>query len=389
MSGKTHIGLLFNFSYTFYRDALCGVRQFVETHTDWIFLPVFVRRAKLCWHGSVTPDGLLATVDNPEFAKAVEGWRQPIVNIGNVLHGLPYPRVCPDHRAIGSLAAQHLLERGLKNLAFVGHPNHLSSEEREAGFVDAAREAGCEVVCYHTRRDRPFDPSARQWYLDDNIHPWLLTLPRPVGIFVPGDIFGAALTHICRELELRVPEDIAVVGADNDDVHGRLASPSLSSVISNAERVGYEAALLLERLLAGEKPPKEPIRVAPGGIHTRRSSEVLAIDDPDVLAAARFIRENAHRPIAVADVLHAVPVSRRALERRFQQALGRGMAQEICRVRLERCKHLLEETDLDISAVAKHSGFASPRHLAATFQREVGEPPSHYRRRTRLRGKDS
>lgn len=386
MSRTLHIGLLLHYSYAFYRNVLSGVRQFAETRPEWTFMPVFVKKSRLRWDGKMSPDGLIAAIDNAESARAVGTWGRPIVTIGGALRNLPYPRVAADNVAVGRLAVQHFLERGLKNLAFVGHRNHLTSEEREAAFCEAVKEAGCAPVhCYLTLPHRPYVPQAMQWYLDGDIDPWLLALPKPVGLFVPADIYGAALTQICGEIALRVPEDIAIVGVDNDDVYGRLARPPLSSVLSDARRIGSEAAALLDRLLAGHKPPKDPIRVAPLGVQARRSSEVLAIEDEDVVTAARFIREHAHLPITVADVLRAVSVSRRSLERRFLQALDRGLSEEICRVRLERSKRLLAETDLRMAAVAGHSGFSSTRHLAATFQRELGEPPSQYRRKTRVR----
>ncbi|NOX54049.1 MAG: helix-turn-helix domain-containing protein [Planctomycetes bacterium] len=180
-----------------------------------------------------------------------------------------------------------------------------------------------------------------------------------------------------------MPEDIALVGVDNDDLYCHLARPPLSSVTVNAERVGYESARLLDRLLAGRRCPKTAILVPPVRVHVRRSSELLAIEDADVAKAARFIRENAVRPISVTDVLRQVPLSRRSLERRFKKILGRGVAEEICRVRLERCKHLLVETDLKIATVAHYSGFSSARHLADVFSRELGMSPSEFRKRSR------
>ncbi|MBI2478638.1 MAG: XylR family transcriptional regulator [Planctomycetia bacterium] len=390
MFRTTRVGLLLHYTYSFYRDVLGGVRQFVETRPTWTFLPVFLERQHLRWRGKLPPDGLLASLDTPAFARAVEGWSRPIVNVGAVLHDLPYPRVAVDNRAVGRLAAQHFLERGLKNFAFLGHPRHLASEEREAAFCAAILETDCEPArSYHTRRDRPYDPSGRQWYVDWHVHRWLLELRKPVGIFVAGDIFGVALTEICRELNLRVPEDVALLGVNNDHLYCHLSRPPLSSVSVNAGRIGYEAGALLDRLLAGQEPPQEPVLVSPGRVHVRRSSEVLAIDDEDVVAAARFIREHAYLPITVTDVLDVVAVSRRSLEQRFRRALGRGLAQEIRRVRVERCKQLLAETDFKMPAVAQHSGFSSEFHLATVFRREVGMTPTDFRKQTRLGGESS
>ncbi len=384
MSHIIRVGLLFNYTYSFYRNVLRGVRQFAGTRPRWVFMPVLARGRRLVWRGRHAPDGVLASINTPELAKAAAHWRGPLVNVSAVIEGLPFPRVAVDNAAIGRLAAEHLLEHGLKHLAFVGHPRYLFSQERERAFRMTADEAGLQVACFYTRSDRHFEPYAQQWYLDRRIDRWLQSLPKPVGIFVAGDLLGAELTAICRELELRVPEDVSLIGVDNDDLYCELALTPLSSVIVNAKRVGYEAGALLDRLMAGTGAPSEPITVPPLGIHARRSSEAMAIDDIDVVTAVRFIRENAHRPIGVDDILRIVDVSRRALEKRFKRALGHSLGKEINRVRIQRAQRLLAETDLPMPEIAANSGFSSARHLAAVFRRELDGSPTEYRKQSRL-----
>lgn len=191
------------------------------------------------------------------------------------------------------------------------------------------------------------------------------------------------LTEACRQVGLRIPEDAALLGAEDDDLYCELARPALSSVRVPAEQIGREAAALLDRLLDGARPPRQPILLPPQGVVARRSSEVLAIDDPDVVAAARFIRGHGHLPLFVADVLREVPVERRSLERRFRKALGRGIWEEIRRVHVERAKRLLAETDQSIKAIAKQSGFTDFRHMAVVFRKELGLSPTAYRSRVR------
>jgi len=176
-----------------------------------------------------------------------------------------------------------------------------------------------------------------------------------------------------------VPEDVAVVGVDNDDLLCELARPSLSSVIVPAERVGYEAAALLDRLLAGNKPPRDPLLIPPPGVVSRKSSDVLAIDDPVVAQAVRFLRDSAHLPLRVSDVLRAVPVSRRALERRFQAVLGRGLAKEIRRLHVNQAKQLLANSELPMQTIAERCGFSSQYHFSRTFRKAVGTTPTAYR----------
>lgn len=377
------IGLLFHYAFSFSRDVLRGLRRFAEARPDWVFVPVLPGRRGVQCHGKIVPDALLATVDNPTFIQALRTWKRPIVNVSSVLKDLPYPRVGLDGLAVGRLAAEHLLTRGVRHFAFVGRPQHQFSEECEQAYGATLREAGYEVVCYHTRKNRQVTPSGPLWCLDRRIHTWLLALAKPLGVFVTGDLLGAELAAVCQQHGVRVPEDVALVGVSNDDLFCDLARPPLSSVIVNAERVGYEAGALLDRVLAGKKPSAQLVLVPPSGVQVRRSSEVLAIDDQDVATAARFIYERAHLPITVADVLGATLVGRRSLERRFQRMLGHGVAEEIRRTRLAHCKRLLAGTDFDMPAVARHSGFSSARHLATAFRREFGMTPSEFRKRTR------
>jgi LacI family transcriptional regulator len=196
-------------------------------------------------------------------------------------------------------------------------------------------------------------------------------------------VWGLQVVEACRLAGLRVPDEVAVVGVDNDDLFCGLARPSLSSIIVPAERIGFEAAAVLERLLAGAKAPRNPRLIPPAGVVTRQSSDVLAGGDPDVTAAVRFIRDHGHRPISVEDVLRAVPVSRRSLERRFRALLGRGLGEEIRRAHLQRAKDLLAATALSVTEVAGQAGFAGVHYLSRVFRQETGLTPTAYRRQVR------
>jgi len=278
------------------------------------------------------------------------------------------------------MAAEHFLERGLRHFGFVGHLEQLVSNEREAAFRSAIEAAGFTLAAYHDRKSRAFDPVGRRWPLDRGVQRWLRDLPKPVGILAQTDLFGVQLAEACRQARLRVPEDVAILGVDNDDLYCELSRPALSSIVLPTQRIGYEAAALLERLLAGHKPPAEPLLLRPLGVATRRSTETLAIDDADVVAAVRLIRENAHLPLRAADVLKQTPVGRRTLQRRFRRWLGRGLSAEIRRVHVERAKRLLSETELPIKIVAEQSGFTDFRHMAVVFRQELGLSPTAFRR---------
>jgi LacI family transcriptional regulator len=325
--------------------------------------------------------GVIAHLFNEELAAALAGHGRPVVNVCGVLaDGGPVPRVGTDDFAAGQLAGAHLLDRGLRQFGFVGHPSHAYSVHREAGFRHAVEAAGLRLRCFHERGSHGFDPMGRLWALDEAVRRWVRALPLPVGVFAPNDLWGVQLSEVCRQTRLHVPEDVAIVGVDNDDLLCGLARPSLSSVAVPAERVGYEAARLLDRLLGGRAPPRQPLLLPPRGVVTRQSSDVVAVEDAEVAAAVRFIRDQAHRPLSVPDVLREVVVSRRSLERRFRGTLGRGLLGEIRRAHVERARSLLADTELPAGVVAERSGFSGPKQLSVVFRQMTGQTPTAYRR---------
>jgi len=379
MSRKIRIGLAINHNYTFYRGALRGVARYAESKPHWLFSSIVLEEQTTHAVGWRRPEGLIASVHTPELARRLSAWRRPVVNIAAVLPSLKLPSVRVDNTPVGQMAADHFLERGLRHFAYLGPPDHQYSIERLAAFRQALQAAGRSVTCHHTPAHVPLDPLGRQWNLDQGVQDWLRKLPKPVGVFVPGDDIGVEVSEVCRQAGLRIPEDVALLGVDNDDLNCELARPRLSSVILPAERVGYEAAALLDRLLAGERPPAAPIFVPPLGIATRRSTEALAIEDPHVVSAVRYIREHAHLPLRVSDVLREVPVGRRTLELRFRKALGWGLGEEIRRTHIERAKRLLARTNLPLKAVALQAGFSDFRHMAVVFRAELGQTPHGFR----------
>jgi LacI family transcriptional regulator len=383
MERLVRIGLLVNHCHAFYRGILQGIRVHADLHPEWTFMPLREEMGKLKWYGSEPPKGILASVHTPQLAKAVRNWRGPLVNVSSVLHGLPWPRVVPDNQQISRMAAEHLLARGLRNFGFVGHPEHLYSLEREAAFCATLKLACADVSCFHARRDHPYEPHAEIRSLDRRIEAWLSDLPKPAGIMVPTDFWGVELTEACRQLNVHIPDDVAIIGVSNDDLYTEFSRPPLSSIALPTKKIGYEAAALLHRLMKGKRPPARPVLIPPTHVHVRRSTDVLAIDDPIVIAAARLIRERAHLPLSIDDLLREIHLSRRPLERRFRKCLGRGVVEEIRRAHLERSQRLLAETDLTMEAVARQSGFDSARHMAAVYRREVGIAPSEYRGRSR------
>lgn len=378
------IGLAVPRSCTFDRDIVRGIARYAVAKPQWLFASIIPERQPWRTLGSRRPAGLIASVSTEATAQALAAWRCPIVNVAATIPKVRFPTVRVDNAVIGALAADHFLERGLRHFAFVGPTIRVFSVERHAAFARALARLGHSASAYFSPADQPFDPFGQRWDLDPGVRPWLLGLPKPLGLLVPNDLWGVQLTEACHELGLRVPEDVAILGVDDDDLDCELSRPRLSSIILPSERIGYEAAALLDRLLNGKRRPTQPLLLPPLGVATRRSTEVLAIEDREVVKAVRFIREHPHLPLRIAEVAREVSLGRRTLERRCQAALGWSLGEEIRRVHLERARHLLASSDLPMKTVAKEAGFSGFRHLGEAFRQQLGMAPSTYRRQTRI-----
>lgn len=210
---------------------------------------------------------------------------------------------------------------------------------------------------------------------------WLRRLPKPVAIFTNEDTPARYLADLCRQLGLEIPDDVALLGVGNDELECRLTMPLLSSIAVPSQHIGYEAAALLDRLMAGQPAPDEPILLPPLRVITRHSTDIMALEDEVVQAALQYIRRHASEPIRVAEVADAVTVGRRDLERRFRRLLDRSVLEEIHRVRIGQAAVLLADTHLPISTVARRAGFTSSRQLDGLFARHKGMTPTAFRRR--------
>ncbi|MFP4054538.1 MAG: substrate-binding domain-containing protein [Phycisphaerae bacterium] len=381
---KTPVVALLVDSRTRYgRTILQGIARYIRTHSPWnCFVgsePVegFPRGLRQ-WSG----DGIIATLHHAEAADQLRSFRVPVVNVANRRDIPGIPTVACDDVAIGRLGAEHFLERGFRNLAFFGLPEDHYSIQRRQGFLDrCAQEQGVEATAFR------HPPLVREdwaaWRRDAAA--WVRTLPTPIGVMACDDNQGRTLLAVCHSLGLRVPEDVAILGVDNDDVYCELCMPPLSSIEPAGEVRGYESAALLAKLMDGESPPQEPIRVPPRSVVVRQSSDVLELDDAEVAAALRYIRRNSHRPISVSDLLEEVPISRKSLELRFARAIGRLPGEEIRRAHLERAKTLLTETDYPLEDVARGAGLRSAKTLCDIFRRYLDKTPSEYRREHYMR----
>jgi LacI family transcriptional regulator len=284
-----------------------------------------------------------------------------------------------DDAAMSRLAAEHLLDRGFKHFGFVGNDRFHWSRWREEAFVEATTRAGGSCAVF-----RP-QPSSRRQPMnlmeeEKLLVAWIQKLPKPVGVMACYDVRGQQLLDVCHRIGVAVPDEMAVVSVDNDEMLCSLSDPPLSSVIPDAHRTGYEAARMLDRLMGGKSPGKHSLKIAPIGIATRQSSDVLAVADHNISQAMHFIREHACEGIKVDHVLKAVPLSRRVLEHRFKKLLGYSPHDEILRMQFQRVTELLNQTALPLASIAEHAGFRHAEYLSVAFKKKFGVTPSEYRR---------
>jgi len=291
-----------------------------------------------------------------------------------------FSEVASDSVQAAAMAAGHLLERGFRHYAFVGTAGRVWSDRRQASFCQTVAAAGFAVHVFPA----PASCRERVWEREQPIlAQWLEQLPKPLGLMACNDDRGREVLEACRAAGIRVPEELAVIGVDNDELLCDLADPPLSSVALNAEGVGYRAAGLLDQLMRGRVRKPQRLVAEPLHVVTRRSTEIVAIDDPEVVAALRFLHDHAAEPIRVEDVLRQIAISRRNLELRFQTAVGRTLHAELQRVRLERAQRMLIETDLPVPEVARTAGYSTACYFIQVFRRAHGTTPAKYRRQLR------
>ena len=371
--------MLIETSNAYARGLLRGIVAYVRERPSWsLYLSEHNRGDRPpSWLPNWKGQGIIARIENPSIAEALKTVSMPIVDVSaaRLIPALPWFET--DDRGIAQLAAEHLLARGFTNLAYVGDSRFNWSTWRCDHFQKCVQQAGRACHIYQPSRSFSWDDDKQV----DDLAVWIRGLPKPIGVMACYDFRGQQVLDACRRLDVAVPDEVAVVGVDNDDLLCELSDPPLSSVAPNAYRTGYEAAALLDRMMArrGKKFKGEAHLIPPLGVITRQSTDVLAIQDLRVARAIHYIRKHACDGIRVHDVIRAAPQSRRLLEERFKKLVGRTLHQEILHVQLNRVKRLLLETDLPLAQIAERAGFKHVEYLSVAFKREVGMPPSGFR----------
>lgn len=380
MPDRRSVALIIETSNAYARGLLDGIIAYQREHELWsIYVAEQERGAQPPdWLKSWRGDGIIARIETAPIASAVRRTKLPAVDVSAARLVPEIPWVETNDTMIAQLAARHLVDRGFKTLAYCGEPQFNWSKWREESFIAFAQEAGCQHFVFAGKSQHDKDYS---WNRErTRLKAWVESLPKPLGVMACYDFKGQQLLDVCRELGVAVPEQVAVIGVDNDARLCRLCTPPLSSVIPDTHRTGYEAAQLLDSLMRGKPVPTEATLIPPIGIAERQSTDAYALDDPDIVTAMRFIREHACDGITVADVLRVVPLSRRKLEQRFLKLVRRTPYAEISRIRMERAGRLLRETSLPLAEIARRAGFTDPLYLSRAFKKHVGVSPRAYRK---------
>ncbi len=386
MTPRPRIAVLVESSRGYGRGLLQGITAYVREQGPWTVdiherrlydaAPQWLRR----WRG----DGIIARIASPKFARQIARLRLPTVDLVGLHRIRGVPVIITDHQAVVRLAADHLLSLGLRHFAFCGFVGIYYSDRRCQYFQEYMAERGYSVHVYSSPAKRPAsDPSSLEAESLPPAHElaaWLRSLPKPTGLLAVTDNRAHQVLNVCGEHAVAVPDEVAVIGVDNDEMLCDLCDPPLSSVALNPWRVGYEGAAMLHRMMKGQRPSSERMLIPPLGVVTRKSTDVVTITDADLAAALRLIRQRACDGITVEDVLAEVPISRSTLKRRFATFLRRSPREEICRVQIDRVMRLLSTTKLPLTKIAELAGFRHMESLCRLFKQRTGVTPGHYRK---------
>ena len=380
------VALLIGFSRNYRRGILRGIADYTHTRRPW---SCFIQEQGLQdgvpeWLKTWSGDGIIACIDTPRTAKALLRAGCPVID---VLHNGRFdgiPAFDTDSGAVARLVADYFLRAGFRHFAFCGFPGIPFSDRRAAAYAVHLAAHGQKVRMFTARPPRnvalDIPATERQGIgREKAIVTWLRQQPRPLALFACNDICAQQVLNACRRHGIRVPEEVAVMGVDNDDVLCNLCDPPLSSVEPDTARLGYEAAALLDQLMQG-RPSKSGLReIPPVRVVERASSDVLPVDDPVAVQALKYIRDHVGEGIAVKDVQAHVRRSRTDLEQRFRRWLKTTVRKEIARRRMDRVRSLLEQTELGLAEIARQAGFATAAHLCRLFKAQFKQTPGTFR----------
>ncbi|MBC8125625.1 MAG: substrate-binding domain-containing protein [Gloeobacteraceae cyanobacterium ES-bin-144] len=375
------VAILVDTSTSWGRDVIGGVHRYSRENAGWqLFVePRGVEQRRwlpTAWKG----DGVIARVGFSELAKKLKALKLPVVNVSGItLPNVNFPRVLSDQVAAANLAAEHLLARGFRNFGYFSLLGLEYVAEHQQAFVDTLRRKkyDCDVFAV-----QPHLGAEPDWNLDmKRLGKWLHALPKPLAVFTWNSSSARELIYACTQSGIVVPEVVAVLSGADDDLFCEVTPVPISAVKLDCEQIGYRAAAELHAMMQDPRAPTPAqVMIPPKCVVERQSTDTLAVDDPAMVKALRFIRENPARVMNVNDVAVRAGLCRRALEIRFQNLIGRSPASEIRRVRIDLAIDLLKRTNLPVAMVAERSGFSSPEYMASVFRNQLSTTPVHYRK---------
>jgi LacI family transcriptional regulator len=387
MSSKTRIAICAGFGSVIWRESLRGIVDYCVKGANWeISLQGATRANQEAFASAITQwkaKGAIVAFHSPFMAKVIAQAGIPAVEMGGEQYDFA-STVSIDYSACGRLAAEHLLERGFASFGFCGDTPDRSSINLREAFTSEIRRHGhpCSELSVNMLSSNWVENHAR-------VSDWLKQLPKPAGVMGGGDFVARGVIWACRDAGLRVPEDVAVIGNDNDPLESFLAGVPLSTIALPGRLVGRMAAQTLQHLISGKIRKRRVVLLKPVGVLSRQSTNAFGKADADIQMALRVIAEHADKPISVSNVLDNIPISRRRLERSFVEILKRSPGEEILRVHLERAQSLLAGTEMKVASVAQASGFTSYTLFCRHFHKRVGMTPGEYREKFRVTESDS
>ena len=382
MGKKRKIAVLLQLFQNFDQGIVRGIVTYARECRRWA---IYIEEEQQHWLPDMKTwdgDGFIVNFDNRELARAVSSVRKPIVGIGggrgwfNPRRGIPY--VNTDNETIGLLAAEHLLSCGLRHFAFCGYPPTRSNvwvANRCRAFRKRLAQDGLDCCVFNGHY-----ADARQWdQIQIELMGWLKTLPKPVGILACYDWRARHVIEACDTLGLKIPDEVALIGVDNDMLLCEFTEPPLSSIEQGRFQIGYTAASLLDKMIDGDRPKELIQHIPPVGLVARQSTNLIAVTDPKIAEALQFIREQACRGLQVTTVAERTGWSRATLDTRFKKAIGRTADMEIRRLKLEKAKELLTRSDLPLREVAREAGYANEQYLCSVLHKHTRMTPLQYR----------
>jgi LacI family transcriptional regulator len=345
-----------------------GIARYAVEH-GWHLCPDTTKEKVIPWGWE--GDGILAWLGaGDDLAEFVAHAGKPTVDFSNRRPQLPFARVLVDHEAAARLAAEHFLSRGFTQYRYYSDVENWAFEEYGRAFIAAVEAAG------HTC------PGREQWKLK---RAWLAAeldqAPKPLALFAATDDHAVEALETCDSIGIAVPEQVGIIGVDNSLRAVEAMRTPISSVDTNLEMLGYRGAELLDELMEGKPAPAEPIRVPVTGLIARKSSDLVAVGHPGVARSLRYMLEHGHEPISVEDLARVAAMSRRGLHQAFLEYVGRPPGQELQRLRIERAKRLLAQTELKMAEVAERCGYQSPNSFWFAFRHNTGLSPKNFRKR--------